>query len=53
MIVFVSICLKIWVLETVINIIAFHKGKLVFSRYNKIVRCSSCISMGKFFCYQG
>jgi len=53
MIVFVLICLKIWVLETVINIIAFLKGKLVFCRYNKMVRCSSPISLGKFFCYQG
>ena len=53
MIVFVLICLKIWVLETVINIIAFLKGKLVCCRYNKMVRCSSCISVGKFLCYQG
>jgi hypothetical protein len=37
----------------IINIIAFLKVKLVFHRYNKMVRCSSCISVGKFFFYQG
>jgi len=38
-----------WVLETIINIITFLKVKLVFHRYNKMVRCSSCISMGNSF----
>jgi hypothetical protein len=37
----------------IVNIIAFLEVKLVFHGYNKMVRCSSCISMGKFFFYQG
>jgi len=53
MIFFVLVYLKIWVLEIIINIITFPKVKLVFLRYNKVVKCSSCSSMEKFFFYPG
>ena len=33
----------------IINVTAFLKVKLMCCRYYKLVRCSSCISVGKFF----